>query len=117
MGKIIITGRTPSKKNSRVPFIRNGRMMNFPNKSYVEWNKDALWQLKGKEKIPNGSWIILKFWMPDKRACDLTNKAESIMDTLVDSGLLEDDSWQIVPNLTLQFEGVDKENPRCIIEW
>lgn len=117
MGKIIITGRIPSKKNSVGMMVRGNRVFKFPNSRYQEWNKDALLQLKGKEKIPNGSWLVLKFYMPDNRSCDLTNKAESIMDTLVDSGLLEDDSWQIIPNLTLQFEGVDKVNPRCEIEW
>lgn len=117
MPNIVIRGRIPSKKNSRRPFIRGGRVMNFTSKNYVDWNKNALLQLNCQEKIPNGSWLILKFYMPDKRLCDLTNKAESIMDTLVDAGLLQDDNYEIVPNITLQFEGIDKENPRCEIDW
>lgn len=112
---IIIKGRIPSKKNSRIT-TRSGR--SFPSKKYTEWHTDASWQLKNfKVKIPNGSWLILKFYMPDKRLCDLTNKAESIMDCLVDNGFLEDDNYEVIPNLTLQFEGIDKENPRCEIEW
>lgn len=117
MPTIIIKGRIPSKKNNRVPFIRGGRIMNFPNKNYKTWNEDALWQLKGKPKIPNGSYLTLNFYMPDNRKCDLTNKAESIMDTLIDSGLLEDDSWQVIPVLNLQYQDIDKENPRCEIVW
>lgn len=117
MGHITITGRIPSKKNSVGMMVRQGRVFKFPNSQYQAWHKDALLQLKGQEKIPNGSWLILKFYMPDKRLCDLTNKAESIMDTLVDAGLLEDDNYEIVPNITLQFEGIDKENPRCEIDW
>lgn len=112
---LIIRGRIPSKKNSRIT-TRTGR--SFPSKNYTDWHKDASLQLKQfKEKIPNGSWLIIKFFMPDNRKCDLTNKAESIMDCLVDNGFLEDDNYSIVPNLTLQFETIDKENPRCEIFW
>jgi Holliday junction resolvase RusA-like endonuclease len=53
--------------------------------------------------------------MPDNRRTDLSNKAESIMDLLVDNGILEDDCWQIVPILALQGMKVDKENPRAEI--
>ncbi len=111
---ILIQGRIPSKKNSRIT-TRTGR--SFPSKEYTAWHKNASIQLIGQEKIPTGSYLVLKFYMPDNRKCDLTNKAESIMDCLVDNHLLEDDSWQIIPNLTLSFQGVDKNNPRCEIEW
>jgi hypothetical protein len=37
------------------------------------------------------------------------------MDLLVDNGILKDDSWFIVPKLTLIFGGVDKNNPRAEI--
>ena len=115
MPSIIISGRIPSKKNSRIT-TRSG--MSFPSKNYKEWHTDASWQLKNfKEKIPTGTHLLLKFYMPDNRKCDLTNKAESIMDCLVDNGFLEDDSWQIIPVLTLQFEEVDKINPKCEIVW
>ncbi len=39
------------------------------------------------------------------------------MDMLVDNGILEDDNYSIVPNLTLKFGGVDKNNPKCFIEY
>ena len=32
---------------------------------------------------------------------DLTNKAESVMDLLVDYGVLKDDCWTVVPALGL----------------
>ena len=97
--------------------VRNGRMFHFANNKYKSWNKDALKQLVGKEKIPEGSSIVLNFYFPDKRKTDLTNKAESVMDTLIDSGLLKDDCCQIVPSLWLNYQGIDKENPRCEILW
>lgn len=111
--EIILLGRVPSKKNSRIN-TRSGR--SFPNKKYTEWHKDASWQLKGKPVIDSDT-ITLKFWLPDNRRTDLSNKAESIMDLLVDNGFIKDDCWQVIPHLYLDAEGVDKENPRCIIEW
>lgn len=116
MPSIIIKGKVPSKKNSRRGFVRGNRIMNFASKSYMEWNHDAIWQLKGQPKIESNS-ITLKFWFENNRRTDLSNKAESIMDTLVDARLLEDDCWQVIGSLTLQSEGIDKENPRCEIIW
>ncbi len=114
---ITITGRTPSKKNSRIT-TKTGR--SFPSKNYTEWHKDASYQLLQQNPLKTQFYasqghLKLVFYMPDHRRADLTNKAESIMDLLVDNGWLEDDSWQIVPMITLQCAGVDKDNPRCVV--
>lgn len=112
MNKIIILGRIPSKKNSRIN-TRSGR--SFPSSKYTAWHKDASLQIKGAEKIPNGSFISLHFFMPDNRRTDLSNKAESVMDLLVDNGIIEDDCWQVIPILSLKGCGIDRENPRVEI--
>lgn len=109
--KIVIQGRVPSKKNSRIN-TRSGR--SFPSAKYTEWHKDASRQLIGVNKILEKG-ITIEFFMPDNRRCDLTNKAESIMDLLVDNGLLEDDCWQVTGYVILVPCGVDKENPRAEI--
>lgn len=57
--------------------------------------------------------VSITMFAPDRRASDLTNKAESIMDLLVDVGILKDDNWFIVPSITLTLGGVDKDNPRA----
>jgi hypothetical protein len=59
--------------------------------------------------------IQLVFWLPDNRKCDLTNKAESVMDLLVDCEVIEDDCWQVIPKLYLNAAGIDKEDPRVEI--
>lgn len=110
---ITITGRTPSKKNSRIN-TRSGR--SFPSAKYTAWHTDASWQLKGQPKITKDK-LTLRFWFPDNRRTDLSNKTESIMDLLVDNGFIEDDCWQVINSLTLIGEGVDKDNPRCEISW
>ena len=114
-----ITGRVPSKKNSRNIFVLKGkspRVMNLPSNKYAEWHVQAEAQLQS-QFFACGSVeeVQLEWYMPDKRRCDLTNKTESIMDLLVDTGILNDDSWQCVPSLFIRCLGVDKKNPRVKI--
>ena len=116
---IIIYGRISSKKNSRCLFVRGSKIVNIPSKRYKEWHEQASKQLVPyllKEPIKNVKTLEISFYAPDKRKSDLTNKAESIMDLLVDNGILEDDSWFIVGNLVLLFKGVDREKPRAEIK-
>jgi hypothetical protein len=55
--------------------------------------------------------VAITIFAPNKVKDDISNKAESIMDLLVDNGVIEDDNWFEVPALYLAFGGVDKENP------
>jgi len=113
-----IKGRVPSKKNSRIN-TRSGR--SFPSSKYTAWHKDASKQLTeavaGGIKPMSEAGICLGFWFPDDRRSDLTNKAESIMDLLVDNGLLEDDRWQYTGGVYLIPLGIDRENPRVEIAY
>lgn len=90
----------------------------LPSTKYKEWHEDATLQIKQQKIQPVKGCIddvVLTFYAPDKRNFDLTNKAESIMDMLVDNGIIEDDNYNIIPNLYLKFGGVDKSNPRVEI--
>jgi len=58
--------------------------------------------------------IIITF--PDRIKADLTNKAESIMDLLVDLGVLEDDSHFNCDDLRLISGGVDKKTAGAIVD-
>jgi Holliday junction resolvase RusA-like endonuclease len=115
---IIIEGRIPSKKNSKVIVCRGRFPRVLPSKAYQEWHKEQSLRI-GKWEKADGcempfkrvSMVEIIFTMPDKRACDLTNKAESIMDLLVDVGILADDSWQVVPQVLLRASGVDPKYP------
>ena len=91
--------------------------MKFPSKAYKEWHEDATNQLWGKiPKEPiKGARITIAIYAPDKRSADLTNKAESIMDLLVDNKIIEDDNWYVCSEILLMFGGVDKENPRAVV--
>jgi hypothetical protein len=114
--RLLVKGRIPSKKNSRNLFVRGGKLFNIPSKEYAAWHRGALIQLNPfKDRTIKWTSCRLSFWAPDKRAADLSNKTESIMDLLVDAKIIEDDNWWIIKKLTLEFAGVDKENPRCEI--
>lgn len=92
------------------------RCVLITQKKYTDWHKDCSKQL---QKIPIGDIMELTilFYFPDARRTDLTNKAESIMDLLVDNGILKDDNWNEVPRLILQAGGIDRMNPRAEITW
>jgi hypothetical protein len=74
-----------------------------------------MWMLKGKGQITDIENVSIDLYAPDRRKADLTNKAESIMDLLVDAKIIEDDNWYIIPNVSLHFKGVDKEDPRAVV--
>lgn len=110
---IELDGRTPSKKNSRQTVRATGR--SFPSESYRRWHRAAMAQLmiqKVPRKATLSNGIEIRFYFNDLRRCDLTNKAESVMDLLVDYGILKDDSWLctgpvwLIPELTEGKEGV-----------
>ena len=114
----MIAGRIPSKKNSRCLFIRGGKLMNIPSTKYTQWHKSAMSQVvdvRKKNFLLSNVEVTIDFFAPDKRASDLSNKAESIMDLLVDAGILSDDNWWVVNKLVLNFRGIDKKNPGAIV--
>ena len=112
--KIVILGRIPSKKNSRVTNRKTG--MSFCSLKYKQWHRQASNQLLfGKPVLSSIFSIKIMFFWPDLRRTDMSNKAESIMDLLVDNKILKDDCWKIVPSLELVSAGVDKINPRAEI--
>lgn len=114
--KITITGDCPSKKNSRRMFMVGNRPFITPGKVHSAWHPQALKQLTGIRPLIKFTKIALTFFPKTSRKSDLTNRAESIMDLLVDGGVLEDDNWFICPNIHLKFGAVDAKNPRVEVE-
>jgi len=82
---------------------RGSRTFLIPSPQYKAWHEEQSWMIKKHVGLYKGivDSVTLEFYLPDNRKTDLTNKAESVMDLLVDNGIIEDDSWQIVPNLHL----------------
>ena len=111
--QFVLNGRIPSKKNSRVTNRKTGR--SFPSKDYSNWHKNAEVQLlvtrTPRKLLADLIAIVMIIFFPDNRIADLTNKAESIMDLLVDMQVIKNDNWQntgpvlIVPALSINSPG------------
>ena len=116
--QITIAGDCPSKKNSRAVSFKNGRFGLFPGKTYQKWHNEAMNQLFLLKEYPRikVEQIDIVFYPETRRRSDLTNRAESVMDLLVDACILEDDNWYVCPRINLRFGEVDKANPRVEIE-
>lgn len=59
--------------------------------------------------------VELEFTFLTRHKADLTNKAESVMDLLVDSGVIEDDNHFVVERLSLVSLGVDRDKAGCTV--
>jgi len=102
---------TPSKKNSRVVDRRTGRT--FPNKRYTEWHKAAYSYLlqQGAYVAGEGPFALyLEFTHGDRIRRDSDNGVSSILDLLVDCGILPDDNWMVVSKI-VTTNLYDKGNP------
>lgn len=117
IAKMTVAGPIPSKKNSRLTFSRGNKIINIPSNEYAAWNKAARLQLINAPRTHKTVVrIALTFFFKTNHRADLSNKAESVMDLLVECLVIADDSWQHIPRLDLISGGIDKLNPRCEIE-
>ena len=112
----ILEGTVPSKKNSRQIFANHGKIVNIPSKRYKEWHDLASKQLEGFGSLNPPYEMTMSFWMKDNRRCDLDNKMASILDLLQDCDIIEDDCWQKLESIKAVAKGIDKDNPRVVIE-
>ena len=113
---IKITGETPSKKNSRIN-TRSGRSL--PSKRYTLWHDSAVIEIRSQLPrnftafdVPVG--MIVEFYHGDSRRRDSDNQLSSILDTLIDAGVIKDDNWKLVPHKIIK-DYLDISNPRCEI--
>lgn len=116
---IILKGDVPSKKNSKqIIWHKSGRPLIISSNKHNLWHREAMKELRATPFW--GRWvprckITAVFYSSTKRKSDLSNKWESIGDLLVDSKILVDDNWEVIPELLLKYGGHDKKNPRVEI--
>ena len=117
MIRLIIRGETPAKKNSKI-WTKSGKLI--PGKKYQQWHAEALLQVQSQkkllQKLPVDREVIvhLDFIHGDQRRRDSDNGTSSILDLLVDAGILADDKWQIVRQLHVT-NAYEKNDPMCIV--
>jgi Holliday junction resolvase RusA-like endonuclease len=117
---LLLKGRVPSKKNSKRRIRRGNATYMVPSEAHEAWHEEQMialrYQWPSKLTITKAQSVEIIFYPPDRRKADLSNKAESVMDLLVDAGILADDSWFVVPTLTLIRAEVSPKDPRAIIK-
>ena len=110
----VLHGTIPAKKNSRIN-TRSGR--SFPSRRYAEWHEQA-----GLEIMSQGVQqfrqvrMTVAFQFRTNRRTDLDNKLSSILDLLQDLGILEDDRWQVVPEITLTAQLGSEDITQIMLE-
>lgn len=100
-----------NKTEKKVPFIKT-------EKVFDRWHEGAMLQLNPIKAnighIIKKCHIEITFFYPDLRRRDLDNQAASIMDLLKDAQIIIDDTWTVVPKITLQGY-LSKNDPYCTI--
>jgi Holliday junction resolvase RusA-like endonuclease len=108
--KFVITGRCPSKKNSKIK-AKNGI---FSSKAHEEWKRNALYQMMA-QKVPQERVICsrtqVRIFFPDYGRADLSNKFDSIADMMTEYGVWKDDNWKCTGTVILIPE-YSKNNPK-----
>lgn len=112
-------GNTPSKKNQKRILKRgDGRSFIASSSEHQRWHKAAVILMTYQRSritgvrfpIPRCARVIALLYYENHRRRDSSNTFESIMDLLVDAGILEDDSWAIT-GPTGQFPQLRKDRP------
>jgi Holliday junction resolvase RusA-like endonuclease len=115
---IIISGRIPSKKNSKLIICRGKFPMIISNPKFQAWHEEQMWRLKTlrlpKEPITR-CIISIEYYAPDLRSSDLDNKNTTILDLLKDANVIFDDNWNVVHCLNSKLVAIDRDNPRAEI--
>lgn len=108
-----------SKKNSQriLTNRRTGRPFIKPSAAYEKYESAAMWYLTPKPNAPinRPCRVVTVFYMPTRRACDLSNLIESVHDVLVKARILADDNYKIIDNVDGSRVLYDKDNPRTEI--
>lgn len=117
---ITLPGRVPSKKNSLQRIKRGNRIFTVASDQHRAWHEEQMINVRlqwpRNLTLSKTRAVVITFMAPDKRAADLSNKAEAIMDLLVHAGVLTDDNWFVVPQLQLSLEGVLSGKGRAVVE-
>jgi Holliday junction resolvase RusA-like endonuclease len=115
---ITFFGRVPSKKNNLRRVQVKGRLITLPSVKYCDWESTAVFDIKMQQinQLHPPYKISYRVFAPDRKASDLSNKIEGINDALVKAGVITDDNWFVLTDLSVSFIEVDKANPRIEVE-
>ena len=123
MTPLIITlqGLVRPKNNSkRKVMFGKKRSVLLSSIWFLEWHESAMIQLAQgaypRKKISNPISVKIQFMLKDKRHRNLTNMTESVMDLLVDYGIIKDGRWQICRFVSMVGFGALEDSVKITIE-
>lgn len=120
---LTIRGRPATAKNGMsVVRLKNGRTVSIKKPSLAQWEKDAERQITGKYRkgIDYPVNVKILVWPYRNGRCDLVGYIQAVLDVLVRTGVLLDDSgWG--PRIAVGYDGsrimgISKSNPRIEVE-
>ena len=114
-----LRGEVPAKKNSRQTLPNK---KTIPSKNYQKWHESAIFLLifqrksqKIEKPLNQALHIEIILTHGDFRCRDSDNGESSILDTLKDAGIIEDDKWLICRKVVV--ENLYKKNdPSCTVK-
>lgn len=120
--KLTYHGTVLSKKNSK-RIIRNhrtGAPMMVSNKS-AKANEDSMIgefraQTSNQDQPFECCIVDIGIFEPNLQRRDIDNQATSILDALVQAGVIVDDGFKCVQGMIVRFEGIDRKDPRAEIK-
>lgn len=102
-----------TKKNHGQIITVGGRPRLIPSKQYLQYEKDCAPFIPKLDKpIDSPVTVSAHFYKNNRRAYDLVNALQALLDILVKYGVLADDNANIVFSVDGSRAGYDKENPR-----
>jgi Holliday junction resolvase RusA-like endonuclease len=118
---ITLKGLVRPKKNSKRMVIGIGKKpVLLSSLGFLSWHRSAMIRLAQsaypRNKISTPIMVKIQFMIKDNRRRDLTNMAESVMDLLVDYGVIEDDRWQICRFVSMVGFVDTEDSVKVIIE-
>ena len=92
------------------------RILSSAKKIYAENLVDRISHPKYEEPVV----LTYTYYAKSKRRLDVSNPCSIIdkftCDALVKAEVLEDDSFEHIKEVIYKFGGIDKDNPRCVLE-
>jgi crossover junction endodeoxyribonuclease RusA len=71
---------------------------------------------QGIEKAKCPVRVSFDVYVPDLRRRDLDNVMKAMFDVLVQCGLVGDDDWRHIPQFSVTYMAVDRDNPRVEVD-
>lgn len=138
----IFKGKYLCEGNSGERVVRNSRSVNTPKTFKINgqslWNKGMHWAVRNKIKETLGKMFSKYFpkkfkkikkiivdvhLMSEEKNFDLDNKSifyqKALQDAMVDEGLIEDDSVEVIPSFSWTYYPIDRGNKALVLirDW